>query len=917
MRDVHVPRRAQYGFLVAFVVIATLVATSALQRPAGAATGSWTTDAQFGQGTFQGTVASGGDLKLSSNLQAFPIMWVANAGESTVSKIDTNTGRELARYRTYFAGDSNWPWAGAAPSRTTVDTDGNVYVANRHFDGRRPLIMKILATGGIDRSGNGVIDTSSDADGDGVISPGEMKPLVDSNGNGAIDPNEIQDERVVWVALVGEPGTLGRSLCTGTDGNLWLGTFYDSKYYKVSASNGSVLAGPYSIFPLQPYGCLVDRDGILWSASLDTMLGKLNTATGASSVYTHEGSDYGIALGNGMVYQANSASLVFSAFNPATNSFSYPARDKGFHYDINSVSVAGNGDIIATEIYGGVHRFRPDGSEVWAAAPPQLQDKYARGAILDSNGDVWVNFVFNNTIAKYRATDGAPLGIFPAGKNPYTYSDATGTIAVGQTTPTGYWRVVFDGGSASLPWSNLSWNATVPAGAAVEFAVRAADTQAGLDAKNYEVVSGPIPSTVSGRYVQIQIKLTASQAGQSPIVHDVAIQSGTTNQPPTAIAGGPYTVAEGATIALNGLGNDPDGDPLTYAWDLDNNGSFETPGQNVIFSAAGLDGPGSRTVGLRVCDDDNECATATAQVNIVNVAPTVSVANNGPINEGFSATITVTATDPAGSNDPLSYQFDCNNDGTFEIGPQAGNSASCAFADNGSFPVAVLVSDGDGGVTNGSTTVVVNNVAPSADAGPDASIYAGQTFNVNASFSDPGVNDRSWGYVISWGDSTSSSGSAASQGGVSGSHQYSVAGIYTVQVCVTDKDGGRGCDDLKLEVRAVRVQIDIKPGSFPNSINLRNGGNVPVGVFSATYNGISFDARTINPASVKFAGAPGLRIGKSAQDIDGDGDLDMVFHFETRALQLSASSTQACLTGKTTGNIYFEGCDSVRILTGP
>ena len=59
--------------------------------------------------------------------------------------------------------------------------------------------------------------------------------------------------------------------------------------------------------------------------------------------------------------------------------------------------------------------------------------------------------------------------------------------------------------------------------------------------------------------------------------------------PPTVDAGGPYSVNEGGSVTLTATGSDPNGDSLTYAWDLDNNGSFETPGQSVNF--AGLDGP--------------------------------------------------------------------------------------------------------------------------------------------------------------------------------------------------------------------------------------------------------------------------------------------------------------------------------------
>ena len=100
------------------------------------------------------------------------------------------------------------------------------------------------------------------------------------------------------------------------------------------------------------------------------------------------------------------------------------------------------------------------------------------------------------------------------------------------------------------------------------------------------------------------------------------------NDPPTADAGGPYTVDEGSSITLSGSGADipAEGTAVSFAWDLDNDGSsFETPGQNVAFLA--VDGPATPTVGLQVCDSGtplpSACTTTTVDITVNNVAPTV------------------------------------------------------------------------------------------------------------------------------------------------------------------------------------------------------------------------------------------------------------------------------------------------------
>ena len=107
---------------------------------------------------------------------------------------------------------------------------------------------------------------------------------------------------------------------------------------------------------------------------------------------------------------------------------------------------------------------------------------------------------------------------------------------------------------------------------------------------------------------------------------------------------------------------------------------------------------------------------------------------------------------------------------------------------------------------------------------------------------------------------------------------------------------------------ALQVAIDIKPGSYPNSINLKSRGVVPVAILT-TYR---FDVSSVAPETVLFAGASPVRW--SFKDIDGDGYIDLLFHFNTQDLLLDSESTEATLTGMTLDGVYIEGTDSVNIV---
>jgi predicted extracellular nuclease len=98
--------------------------------------------------------------------------------------------------------------------------------------------------------------------------------------------------------------------------------------------------------------------------------------------------------------------------------------------------------------------------------------------------------------------------------------------------------------------------------------------------------------------------------------HDPVLVGLNLNSVPSVDAGGPYAVVEGGSVVVTATGGDPDGDPLTYAWDLDDNGTFETPGPSATFSAALLQAPAERTIRVRV-SDGSSTATDTATVTVI------------------------------------------------------------------------------------------------------------------------------------------------------------------------------------------------------------------------------------------------------------------------------------------------------------
>lgn len=110
-------------------------------------------------------------------------------------------------------------------------------------------------------------------------------------------------------------------------------------------------------------------------------------------------------------------------------------------------------------------------------------------------------------------------------------------------------------------------------------------------------------------------------------------------------------------------------------------------------------------------------------------------------------------------------------------------------------------------------------------------------------------------------------------------------------------------------VIAVEVEIDIKPGGIPNSINPRSQGLIPVAILTTDI----FDATIVDSTTVLFGatGAEAAPVNSAFEDIDGDLDTDMILHFSTQETGILCGDTFAFLTGITLGSQVIEGSDSI------
>jgi hypothetical protein len=196
-----------------------------------------------------------------------------------------------------------------------------------------------------------------------------------------------------------------------------------------------------------------------------------------------------------------------------------------------AVTPADNNVWVANRNTGTVTRLDNDGNVLKMVPTGQVPT----GVAVDAAGKVWAtNLGSDNTVRidPNAGTDGLgdvdlTVDLGP-GAGPYNYSDMTGAVVVGSTSPQGLWTVIQDSQTAGFEWGHIIWNTepqgSEPPGTAIVVEARAADTEAGLGGQTFQPILNGDLFSMFGRFIEVRVTLKASPSGDSPVLSDIRIQ---------------------------------------------------------------------------------------------------------------------------------------------------------------------------------------------------------------------------------------------------------------------------------------------------------------------------------------------------------------------------------------------------------
>jgi hypothetical protein len=138
-----------------------------------------------------------------------------------------------------------------------------------------------------------------------------------------------------------------------------------------------------------------------------------------------------------------------------------------------------------------------------------------------------------------------------------------------------------------------------------------------------------------------------------------------------------------------------------------------------------------------------------------------------------------------------------------------------------------------------------------------------------------------------------------------------------IYVLTEDYNTSGGVGHMVFEVQKTPVSIDIKPGSYPNAVNINGNGVIPVAILGSA----DFDVTQIDVGSLSFGGFAVRIKAKGAyqysiQDVNDDSYPDLVCQFMDEGVGFiwEVGSGTASVTGKLKNGLPFQGTDTIKVV---
>jgi len=245
------------------------------------------------------------------------------------------------------------------------------------------------------------------------------------------------------------------------------------------------------------------------------------------------------------------------------------------------------------------------------------------------------------------------------------------------------------------------------------------------------------------------------------------------------------------------------GDETTDQVSIDNSVTPEDVGQALLALEHIYPDSADYTVTLVAVDttlEENQ-GQVTLTAKIENLAPEIgeiTLPENAA--EGDELTLEVVATDAEADQATLSYIWDFG-DGTLATEPNLESTAIHTFPDSGDFEIRLTVTDDDGGTSEQTIQITVDNIPPEITELPDEiEIEEGAPLELAPVIVDAGQQDS---HTFSWnfGDESPLVESPTV------AYAYQKEGSYQLTLTVTDDNGGSTTQEINVTVTNVVAEI--------------------------------------------------------------------------------------------------------------